>query len=258
MADLVGLDACALSDDDEESLIEHFDVCSGRSGSDDDPACSSACMGCKALQEKIKELEQQVAMLHQDRRERKEEELGLRKQLSDLYAGENAHFRSWKDQVDRMSGYEREIIRLKGDLWLAEHNNEVLKQSLQKYEDESKALKTLQNNFNELQEARDHYSNEARKLHEECGTLQDENGKQRCEIADLKRQRDDWKDVAMRVTDLLPAAAQADAVAEAAAEADAVDAPKSEPVVQTGKMPSHRKRQIPESLQGVLVKQRRS
>jgi len=190
--------------DDDESLRAHFDVCARSCSNHDDSTPCLACNECKARQNRIDELETQVAELKRQKTAWEHDELNMTKQLNVLYAGENTRLHSWRGQIDRMSEYERKIIRLEGDLQLAEHNNKVLRQSLEKHKDVSKALNDarkdvgelqgrLPKQFDELREARDRYSNEARDLYAECWKLQEENGNQSREIAHLKRQVEEWK-----------------------------------------------------------------
>lgn len=218
MVDLLRLSSCNSSNHDQ-SLIGHLDGCpDGSCSNDDDSTPCLACKECKARQDRIDDLETQVENLKRQQKAWEHDELGLRKQLSDLYAGENARFRSWKDQLERMSANQNEITRLERELWRVEHNNKVLNQSLERHKEVSKALNELQKEVDELQgklpkqfvelqqmlDTYKTYKNEARDLHAECGKLQEEIGKQSREIADLTRQRDDWKDVAMSRMNLTP------------------------------------------------------
>lgn len=188
-----------------DSLIKHFDGCPGGSCSNnDDSTPCLACEECNARDNRIVELQTRNADLERKNAdlERKiqawqHEELELRKQVTELYAGQTADFCSWREQIYRMSANENEITRLKRGLWIEEQKNKVLKQSLENDKDVLDELKTLK-------QARDHYSKEASELHAECGKLQEEIGKQSREIEDLKCQRDDWKDVAMSRTNLTP------------------------------------------------------
>merc|ERR1712087_826308 len=91
----------ASDSDDDESLLAHFDGCPRICSNGDDSTPCLACNECKARQNRIDELETQVAELKRQKKAWEHDELNMTKELSELYGGQNAQFHSWKDQVDR-------------------------------------------------------------------------------------------------------------------------------------------------------------